>query len=197
VVYTRYLTRPEPPERAFFGLRERQVFGKKEDVAIVLTENTAHEITFRGARPLPDEYLDRFKESALRNALYILRMRLGEPGLLAESRGSDIVDNQPVEAVEFTDPDNRMVTVYFHHSTKLPVRQVTKRREPGKNYAIEEVTTFSRYRDVGGGVMWPHTLLRTRDGEKVFEMFAESVEINQGLTDNLFVLPADLKVLKK
>ena len=29
-IYTRYLIRPEPPQLGFFGLRERQNFGKKE-----------------------------------------------------------------------------------------------------------------------------------------------------------------------
>src|SRR5689334_19293645 len=29
-IYTRYLTRPEPPVAGFFGIREREAFGKKE-----------------------------------------------------------------------------------------------------------------------------------------------------------------------
>ena len=38
--------------------------------------------------------------------------------------------------------------------------------------------------------------MRTRNGEKIYEMFSESVVINQGLTDDRFALPADMKVLK-
>src|SRR6267378_2335751 len=48
--YTRYLTRPEPPVPAFFGIRERESFGKKQDNSVLFTENDAFEITFRGAR---------------------------------------------------------------------------------------------------------------------------------------------------
>src|SRR6266851_3174921 len=127
-IYTRYLTRPEPPVPGFIGVRERQSFGKKEDNAVLFTETEGYEVTFRGARPIPSEQYIRFCESTLRNVFYILRQRLGEPGLTIESRGSDVIDNQPVEIVDITDSANRVVTVYFQTSTKLPVRQVTERR---------------------------------------------------------------------
>jgi hypothetical protein len=194
-IYTRYLTRPEPPLPAFFGIREREAFGKKEDSAVLFTENDGFEITFRGARPIPADRYTRFRESTLRDIFYIMRMRLGEPGLTIESRHSDVIDNQPVEVVDITDNDNRIVTVYFHKSTKLPIRQVTDRRDPKTNERNQEVTLYSKYRDVGGGVMWPFAIQRERNGEKIFSMFAESVKINQDLTDNMFTLPSDMKIL--
>jgi len=194
-IYTRYLTRPEPPVPAFLGVREREAFGKKEDSSILLTESEGYEITYRGATPLPPEQYDRFRESTLRNIFYIIRMRLGEPGLIFESRGSDVIDNQPVEIVDITDSANRVVTVHFQTSTKLPVRQLTERRDPKTNMRIEEVTRFTKFRDVGGGVMWPFTIQRERDGEKIYEIYSETVTVNQGLTDNLFTLPAGVKIL--
>ena len=57
------------------------------------------------------------------------------------------------------------------------------------------MTRYTKFRDVGGGVMWPFTIQRERNGEKIFEIFSESVSINQGLTDNLFTLPSGMKVL--
>jgi hypothetical protein len=193
--YTRYLTRPEPPVPAFFGVREREAFGKKEDNSVLFTENDAFEITFRGARPIAADRYTRFRESTIRDILYIIRMRLGEPGLTIESRHSDVIDNQPVEIVDITDNDNRIVTVYFQKTTKLPIRQVTERRDPKTHERNEEVTLYSKYRDVGGGVMWPFAIQRERNGEKIFSMFAESVKINQDLTDNMFTLPSDMKIL--
>src|SRR5262245_20053541 len=79
-IYTRYLVRPEPPVAGFFGLRERESFGKKEESSVIFTENDAYEVTFRGARPVPTDRSTRFRESTLRDILYILRQRLGEPG---------------------------------------------------------------------------------------------------------------------
>jgi hypothetical protein len=182
-IYTRYLTRPEPPVAGFLGVRERETFGKDQSAgAIIFNESgEGYELTWRGARPLPDETLARYKDTTLHNVLYILRMRLGEPGLTLYSQGSDVRENQPVNIVDITDADNRTVTVYFNSSTKLPV----------------EVTRFSKYRDVGGGVMWPFDVQRERNGEKIFEMYADSITVNKDLKDDLFTLPANLKILKK
>ena len=193
-IYTRYLTRPEPPVPAFLGIREREAFGKKEDSAVLLTETEGYNVTYRGAYPLAQDEYDRFRESTLRNIFYILRQRLGEPGLSFDARAADVIDNKPVEVVDITDNDNRVVTVYFHLSNKLPVRQVTVRRDPHTNQPIEEITLYNKYRDVGG-VMWPYEIERERNGEKIFEIFSDSVTINKGLTDNLFTLPADKKIL--
>ncbi|HLN02841.1 MAG TPA: hypothetical protein VK335_26365 [Bryobacteraceae bacterium] len=195
-IYTRYLIRPEPPLAGFLGVRERQAFGKKEDSAIILADGQGYDITFRGARPLADDVIERFRESTLRNVFYILRQRLGEPGLILESRGSDVVENQPVDIVDITDFDNRTVTVYFNRLTHLPAKQVTNRRDPKTRELNEEVTRFSKYREVNG-VQWPYDIQRERNGEKIYQMYSDSVRINVGLTDNLFTLPADMKILPK
>ncbi len=197
-IYIRYVTRPEPPPAGFFGQRERQAFGKDQSSAVVFNEQgEGYEITFRGARPLPDQTLARYKDTMLHNVLYILRMRLGEPGLVFESQGADVRENQPVEIVDITDADNRTVTVYFNSTTKLPVYQVFRRRNPDDKEWDVEVTRFSKYRDVGGGVMWPFAVERERNREKIFEMYADSIAINKDLADDLFTLPAKMKILKK
>ena len=109
--------------------------------------------------------------------------------MIFESRGADVFDNQPVDIVDITDSENRVMTVYLHQSTKLPVRQVYAHFNPQTKERDEEVTLFSRYREVGGGVQWPQQIRRERNGEKIYEIFSESVSINQDLTDDLFSLP--------
>lgn len=195
-IYTRYLSNTEEGIPGFLAVRERQAFGKDEDTAVLFTETDAWEITFRGARPMPQPIIDRFRDSTLRNVFYILRQRSKERGLIVEAMAADVLDNQPVDLVDITDTENRVVTVYFHRSTHLPVKQVYARRDPATRDRFEEVTQFSKYRDVGGGVQWPYGIVRTRNGEKIYEMFSESVMINQGLTDDRFALPSTMKVLK-
>jgi hypothetical protein len=193
-IYTRYAPSAEPGKLA---VEERQAFGKEEETAVLFQRNgDAWELTFRGARPLAQDRTARYVESTTRNVLYILRTRLNEPGMIFESRGSDVVDNMPVEIVDIIDSENRTTTVYFHRSTKLPVRQMFYRRDPKTRERDEEVTVFSKYRDVGDGVQWPFAIERSRNGEKIFEMYAESVTINKALPDNLFELPSGVKKLK-
>lgn len=195
-IYTRYLKVSDPPAAGALLVRERQSFGNNEDRgAVLFTEKEGYQITFRGARPLPPETLERFRDSTLHNIFYILRQRLQEPGLWIEWRGSDLWEGQRVEIVDITDADNRTVSVYLHASTRLPLRQVYVRRDPKTRLPTQEVTIFSKYRSVSG-VQWPFVIERKRDGEKIFEMYSESVEINKGLSDNLFLLPANVKILK-
>jgi hypothetical protein len=198
-IYTRYLApSPGQPE-----VRERESFlnnggtYSKEDSAVLLTESGGWEVTFRGARPLDDERYATYKDSTLRNVLYILRQRLNEPELSFYSQGSDMFENRPVEIVDITDAANNTVTVYFDQRSKLPVRQMFRRRNKEFQDFDTEVTLFNLYRDLGDGVKWPCNIRRERNGEKVFEMFSDQVAINKDLKDDLFALPGDIKVLPK
>jgi hypothetical protein len=204
-LYTTYLPRPDPPEPGFLGVRVRDARGRKpEDIVlkkqediILYTDGTGYEVTFRGARPLADTVIQQFKIATLHNIFYILRQRLTEPGLVLDARDADFLDNRPVEIVDITDANNDTVTVYFDQLTKLPTRQRYYRKDPIDNSKLEEVSVYAKYRDVGGGVMWPFAIRRERNGEKIFEMYSETVEINQDFKDSMFALPAGLKILKK
>lgn len=196
-LYTSYSTRPQPADPAVLAVRIRDARGKKGEDVILYSNEGCYEITFRGARPLSDIVTKQFRTATLHNIFYILRERLGEPGLVFESRGADFFENRPVEMVDITDTNNQTVTVYFDQENKLPVRQVYTRRDPIDDSKLEEVSLFNKYRDVGGGVMWPFTIRRERNGEKIFEMYSETVVINQDLNDSMFVLPRNLKILPK
>jgi hypothetical protein len=185
-IYTRYLVVPPEKSGQDLGLRERQSFGKNEDTAAVFREDAASNLNWRGAKAVPKDEFDRYRDSTLRNIFYILRQRLHEPGLIFESRGSDVVDHVPVEVIDITDSENRVVTVYFHQSTKLPVKQTFSWRDPQTHDRNDEVTRFARYREIPGGIQWPQEITRERNGEKIYQIFADSVTINQDLTDDLF-----------
>jgi hypothetical protein len=189
-IYTRYLVRPEPPQAGFFGVRERQSFGRKdkeESYVLFQEDGKAYDVTYRGAKEMADATYARYKDTTLRNVFYILRMRLGEPGLIVEGKGGDVVDYSPVEIVDFTDSDNRVVTVYFHRTTKLPVKQRFSRMNPQREQD-EETTLYGNYRNVAG-VMWPNTIERQRNGDKIFQIYSDTVTIDSGLPDTLFSLP--------
>jgi len=195
-IYTKYYSNVSDPGHTL-AVRERENFGKKEDYGVLFSEKEAYDITFRGARPLPNDRFDRYQETTLRDIFYILRCRLREPGLIFESRGADVLQNAPVEIVDITDADNRTTTVYFHQTTKLPVRQILYRRDPVTKLKDEEISLYSKYRDVGGGIQWPFAIERERNGEKVYEIFADTVKINDPkVQENLFVLPSSIKLLK-
>jgi len=193
-IYTKYL-----PAGGSSPVREvqRQVFGKKQEDSIIFTATDAWEVTYRGAKQLPDERVKQFRETLLHDIFYILRVRIEEPGIVFESRGSDVIENQPVETIDVFDADNRNVTVWIHSSTMLPVKQRFQRWDPIINDRREEVTRYTKYREAGNGVMWPFDTERERDKEKIFEMYAEHVAIGEDLKTSMFELPPGVNILKK
>ena len=188
----RFLNKVEDPSKTLAVL-EREDFGKKLDYGVLFQQNDAYEITFRGARPLAADRFERYRFTTINDILYILRERLHEPGLIVESRGSDVWMNNPVEIVDITDAGNQVVTVYFHQSTKLPLRQTWVRRD-AKDRNDEE-TIYMKYREVNG-VQWPMSVQRSRNGEKIYQMFADELEVNGKVPGQMFDLPTGIKKLK-
>jgi len=196
-IYTKYLE-PDVEHSTHAGILElqRQVFGKKQEDAVLFTENEAFDVTYRGAKPLADDKVKQFRENTLHDVFYILRQRLSEPGIEFEGAGIDVVENQPVETLDIFDSENRNVRVWVNSDTFLPVKQRFYRWDATINDRREEVTRYTTYRDAGNGVMCPHNTSRERDTEKTFEMRAERVTVNDPLPDSMFELPNGIKILK-
>jgi len=199
-IYTRYI--PEGSARAGkVRVIEREAFfrtaaRREEDSAALFTPDGAWTLTYRGALPFADERVQSHVDATWHDILYILRCRHDEPWDYY-SRGADIVDNRPVEVVEMTDAAGETVTVYFGRDDKFPIRQMYRRRNPTFKDFDTEVTVFDKYRDAGGGVKWPLDIRRERNGDKIYEMYSDSVQVNQNLPDNLFTIPANMKILPK
>ena len=197
VVFTRHLDATAPDEIA---VRERTSYGatkgkrKDEEYATLFDEKAGFQITFRGARPIPDETFQRYRDTLRHNVLYILRHRLKEPGLAIEHMGTEVFENKTADRVAFIDKDNNTTEVLFQAASKFPIYQVFFRRDPKTLERSQEVTRYEKFRDAGG-VLWPMVSMRERDGQRIFQMFSDSVEINKGLTDDLFLLPSGIPAL--
>lgn len=184
-IYTRYLTIAVGKSGQELGVREKQAFGKNGDTGVVFREEGGFDVGFRGVKPLDPEVVTRYKNTTMHNILYILRQRLHEPGMIIEARGVDVIDNLPVEKVEFIDSENRSVTVAFHRSTKVPVWQEWILRDPKTKDRSVEVTKFGRWASVNG-VQWPHQITRERDGDRIFQMFSDTVTIGKDIPESVF-----------
>ena len=46
-------------------------------------------------------------------------------------------------------------------------------------------------------MQWPYVIHRERNGEVIYDMFANSVEIDTTIPDKTFDLPTGIKILKK
>jgi hypothetical protein len=191
-IYTEY---PVSVEKGALGVIERQVLGKKQDYSYLFLGNAGWDITFRGARQVEDETWNRYRRTTENDILYILKVRRGEPGWMYDFVGSQVYLSRHVDIVDLNDSENRTVRVYFDHNTKLPVRQVFTWLDPTTKSRNDEITDYDKYRDIGGGIMWPYTIERTRNGYKAFQMFADSIQANGTVPPKTFELPAGAKML--
>jgi len=193
-IYTEYL---DDKPAAGLWVRERELLGKKQDYSYLFLGDQGWDITFRGARPLPDENWERYARTTRNDILYLLRFRRDEPGMLYDYIGSEVHISTHVEVVDVTDATGSTVRVLFDHNTLLPVRQSFSWLDPVTKQRNDEVTEFDKWRDAGGGVQWPFTIERHRNGYKTYQIFANKVEIGQPLPPNIFALPPGAKMLKK
>jgi hypothetical protein len=189
-IYTQYFAVPADKSNQVLGVREREVFGKDEEYGYVLfREDGDWQVTFKGPTALDEDRIDTFRRTTFNDVLYFLRMRLNEPGLIFDWKGSDVVENQPVNMVDITDAENHVITVNFNQDTKLPVKETWVWHDPKTHDRNEEVTRYAIYRE-DSGIQWPQQITRERNGEKKYQIFSESVLIDQNLPDAVFEKPA-------
>lgn len=100
-----------------------------------------------------------------------------------------MIENQPVNIVDVIDSQNRVVTVNFSQDSKLPVKEAWVWRDPKTKERNDEVARYTIYRDAGDGIQWPQQITRERNGEKRYQIFSDSVQVNQNLPDAVFAVP--------
>lgn len=196
-VFTRYETYEPMLADApadWLPVSRRDIYTEKGDYYALYKNGQGWEVTFRGARPLPEDRMDEYRDSMRRNYFYFLRYRLDEPDLYFYYKGTEIVNNVPADTVEISDRDGESITIYLRMSDRLPLQQVYLRRDPKTRVPYEEKSIWSKYRDVDG-VKIPWNIRQERDGDKTFEFFGRAAAINQSLDAGLFDLGKDVPKL--
>lgn len=175
-------------------LSRREVYTEKGDYYALFLNGKGYEVTYRGAAPQPEDYMQRYRLAGRRDIFYFMRYRMDEPGLYYYYTGTEIIDNTPCDAVDITDAEGEAITVYLRQSDGLPLGQVYLRRDPKTRIPYEERSVFGRYREVGPALL-PWIIRRERDGDKVFELFANSYRINVKIDSAVFSIQKGVKLL--
>jgi hypothetical protein len=193
-IYVKYLA-PSPGNK--LAQEEREQMGKKGDYGYLFLPNQAWEITYRGARQIPDNRWDDYVRNTQNDILYFLRERRNEPGLTFDYIGRDALLSTEVDIVEITDSHDQTIRVYFDRNTHFPVRETYSWFDPVLKEHNDEVINYDNFRDAGSGVKWPFSTEREHNGYKSYQMFADSVEVDQPVPPGTFELPPGVKLLKK
>jgi hypothetical protein len=193
-IYTEYLS-PKPANG--LAIRERELLGKKGDYSYLFLPDQGWDITFRGARQVPDETWQRYRRTTYNDILYLLRTRRNEPGMDFDYVSNEVYLSRHVDIVDITDQSGQTIRVYFDFNTKLPVREIYTWLDPVLKERNEEISVFDKYRDIGQGIQWPYSIERERNGYKTYQLFAEKAEANVAVPPKTFDLPPGVRMLKK
>jgi hypothetical protein len=196
-VYDRFEPMREDAPEGWMPVSRREVYTEKGDYYTLFRNGKAWEVTFQGARPLPEDMLERYRLGVQRDFFYFLRYRRNEKGLYYYSPGMEIVDNTPTDVLEITDYDGDTIKVFMRQSDGLPHTGLYTRRDPKTRIPFVEKTIWSKYKPSGNGVTLPWNIRRERDEEKVYEQFAGKLETNVKLGGDIFELPRGVKELPR
>lgn len=115
---------------------------------------------------------------------YLARFVLGRPGLTMQLVGSELVDFNRNDVIEFRDSGN-FFRLYVDQKSHLPSKMEVRRS--GDSILREE--QFANWH-VFQGIQTPLYIIRLENGDKTSEVHYDNVSYNAGLADSLFAPPA-------
>jgi predicted Zn-dependent peptidase len=139
----------------------------------------------RGGEPAPVEG-DDLKEgrASLEREVFLLAYPVMKNAFVLQGLGQA----DGFEAVEVRGPTGRAFTTYFDPKTGLPARVRYHAQHPMTGQPAEFVEDFSDFRPVSG-VLRPHRIVTSVDGDPFAEATVTEVIINGGVSDGDFVRP--------
>lgn len=165
--------------------KERAELTKQRDVVFINVGDKGYEITYKGtAVQEPDQLADYNRRR--RHALeVVLRQWLNQPGTALFYDGSAVAEQKPADSVTILTAGNDSVTLFLDNHTHLPIKKTFEWRDPADRLKNLEGEIFDNWR-LEQGIMTPHSLLRTHNGDTTNQRFIANVRYNTGLSDSLF-----------
>jgi hypothetical protein len=165
--------------------KDRTEHSKKRNIIEVYNGDRGWILDRGGVQDAPADAIKTFQDNVQKDMDYILRSRLGEPGMIFRYAGPDIVDLKESDWVELVDTEGRTIRIAIDRATHFPIRKVIVTRDPATRLRSEEIDYYSEYFPVNG-VQTPLKYTHERNGQKIFQVFFEECKINTGLSDSLF-----------
>lgn len=165
--------------------KERVELTKGRDVVFVNVGDKGYEVSYKGtAAEDPEALRDylRRREHSLEN---VLRVWLADPRTALFYDGPAVAEQKPCNSVTLLSPKNDSVTLFIDVNTNLPVKKTFTWRDPSDRLKNEDGEIFDNFRLVQG-ILTPHIIWRTKNGDITTQRFLTSVKYNTGLPDSLF-----------
>lgn len=168
-----------------FPDKDRTELTKQRDVVYIFNGDKGYEISYKGTAAAEPESLRDYVRRRNHSLETVLRIWLPDPKTALFYDGAAIAEQKHCDSVTLMNANNDSVTIYIDSNTHLPVKKTFQWRDPSDRLKNEEGEIYDNFRLVQG-VLTPHTLLRTRNGDTTNQRFLTTVKYNVGLPDSLF-----------
>jgi zinc protease len=132
----------------------------------------------QGKMELEGDMLEELKSQSVMNP----ELSYAERGYSLSLDGIENINGEPAYKLIITSPSGKSKLEFFHVASGLKLRTVAALDTPMGS--MSQVTDYDNYRDVGG-VKFPF-LIKQQMGPQAFDLTVQSIEVNQGLRDELF-----------
>ncbi|WP_187262216.1 insulinase family protein [Pontibacter beigongshangensis] len=171
---------------------QQQKSPDKYYVAILMGNNPMQKVTISGSKgkveapaqgvkqEIPADQLNtQLLEAAIFGVLLYDKL-----GIKTELKGIENIDGKEAYAVEAQQPNGQRTTNYFDKETGLLVKTINSMQSP--QGVITQTRNYKNYKEVNG-IKFPH-IVETSFGPQTIKTEVQSVEVNKGISDDVFKL---------
>jgi hypothetical protein len=177
--------RPEARRIGFLTDKSMILPGKKIDVVQIWTNNTGHEVTYKGNITLPKDQIEDFYRRQDHSIESIYRVWLKSPGVVVIDGGSTMVERRLCERVTILSDNNDAVTVDIDAQTHLPRRRTFEWRNTTFKDRDEDAEEYDDYHTIQG-LPTAFTISRYHNGDLASQTFYTKVEYDVDLPPDTF-----------
>ncbi len=155
------------------------------DLVIIHNGDKGYETTNKGTAAEDKDELAGYLRRRRHSLDQVLRNWINAPGMQYFYEGVTIVDGKPADQVTVMNNKDDSVTLYLDQNSHLPIKTSFSWRDPTDRQKNVEQETYDNYRPEQG-IMTPHSISRSFNGEMTHERFINSVRYNLPLPANTF-----------
>ena len=192
---------PDPGTTLFWDFHtwpdhDRVEYTKHRDVVQFYEGRKGIEVTYRGAKPLPQDQVDDFFRRRDHSIETAMKVWLKDPNTILVYEGQRMAERHMAEQVTMISAQNEAITIQMDVQTHLPLSRSFQWRDPiykDKNTDVEE---YADYHDLDG-LPTPLSITRLHNDEMVRQLYIDKVHYNQDLPAEFWDINAVVKKIKK
>jgi hypothetical protein len=175
---------------------DRAEYTKHRDVVQFYEGRKGTEVTYRGAKPLPQEQVDDFMRRRDHSIELAVKVWLKDPNTILVYEGQRMAERHMAEQVTLISAENESITIQMDVQTHLPLMRSFQWRDPlykDKNTDVEE---YADYHDVDG-LPTAFSITRVHNDEMFRQLYIDKVHYNQDLPADFWDINAVATKIKK